>query len=75
MSSEYVTHEWSYFMGRGKPVYPFIPQTPIPNNIHPRLSRVQHVVGTDDMLNNVARIVDVLAGGTPTKLGATENQG
>src|SRR5690606_33329346 len=35
MSSEYVTHEWSYFMGGGKPVYPFIPQSPIPNNIHP----------------------------------------
>lgn len=75
MSSEYVTHEWSYFMGGGKPVYPFIPQEPIPTNIHPRLSRVQHVVGTDDMLNNVARIVDVLAGGTPSKLGGTENQG
>jgi len=68
MSSEYVTHEWSYFMGGDKPVYPFIPQTPIPQNIHPRLSRVQHVVGTDDMLNNVARIVDVLAGGTPTRI-------
>ncbi|MEO1286254.1 MAG: TIR domain-containing protein [Chloroflexota bacterium] len=69
MSSEYVTHEWSYFMGGGKPVYPFIPSEPIPSNIHPRLQRIQHVVGTDDMLNNVARIVDVLAGGTPTKLG------
>ena len=72
MSSEYVTHEWSYFMGGGKPVYPFIPQSPIPNNIHPRLRRIQHVVGTEDMLNNVARIVDVLAGGTPTKLGSLE---
>lgn len=68
MSSEYVTHEWSYFMGAGKSVYPFIPQAPIPKNIHPRLSRVQHVVGTDDMLSNVARIVDVLAGGNPSKL-------
>jgi serine/threonine protein kinase len=74
MSSEYVNHEWSYFRGRGKPVYPIIPQAPIPTNIHPRLKRMQHTIGTDDMLNNVARIVDVLAGGTPTKLGDTEIQ-
>ncbi|MGB7338937.1 MAG: TIR domain-containing protein [Phototrophicaceae bacterium] len=61
MASEYVTHEWSYFMGSKKPVYPFIPQNPAPDNIHPRLQRVQHVVGTDDMLNNVARIIEMLS--------------
>lgn len=69
MASDYVTHEWSYFMGGGKPVYPFISESSAPDNIHPRLNRVQHIIGTDDMLNNIARIVDVLAGGNPTKLG------
>ncbi len=61
MASEYVTHEWSYFMGSKKPVYPFIPQNPAPDNIHPRLQRVQHMIGTDDMLNNVARIIEMLS--------------
>lgn len=68
MASEYVTHEWSYVMGSGKPVYPFIPPFAVPDNIHPRLQRVQHIVGADDMLANISQIVDVLAGGTPTKL-------
>lgn len=72
MTSEYVTHEWSYFMGAGKPVYPFIPEGKAPDNIHSRLNRVQHIMGEDDMLNNVARIVDVLAGGNPTKLGGLD---
>ena len=27
LASEYVTHEWSYFMGAGKHVYPFYPQS------------------------------------------------
>ena len=68
MSSEYVTHEWSYVMGGGKPVYPFIPHTPIPDNIHARLKRVQYIVGTGDLLNDVAKIVDMLAGGTPNRV-------
>jgi serine/threonine protein kinase len=73
MSSEYVIHEWSYFMGQGKPIYLFIPQMPPPKNIHPRLSRIQLVTGTGDMLNDIFRIVDALAGGTPTKLNTLGN--
>lgn len=72
MDSDYVTHEWSYFMGRGKPMYPFVLGREMPNKVHPRLEHFQFSFGTDDMLNNVARIVDVLAGGTPTKLGSSE---
>jgi len=68
MFSEYVTHEWSYFMGAKKPVYPFIPYGLIPENIHPRLKNVQHILGSDDMLSDIARIVDVLADSTLTSL-------
>lgn len=69
LASEYVTHEWSFFMGGGKPVYPFIPKSAPPEKMHPRLARVQHVVGTDDMMVDIANIVNVLAGGNPIKLG------
>jgi serine/threonine protein kinase len=61
--SEYVTHEWSFFMGSGKPVYPFVLHSSPPKEIHPRLNRVQHIMGTDDMFTDISRIIDVLAGG------------
>lgn len=72
LASEYVIHEWSYFMGLGKPVYPFIPETTLPDNIHPRLNRVQLVQGTGDMLVDIANVVTVLAGGNPKKLGGLD---
>jgi serine/threonine protein kinase len=66
--SEYVTHEWSYFMGSGKPVYPFVLESSAPKEIHPRLRRVQHIMGTNDMFSDVSRIIDVLAGGNPGRI-------
>lgn len=68
LASEYVTHEWSYFMGGGKPVYPFLPKASALEKMHPRLARVQHVVGVGDMMTDIANIVNVLAGGNPIKL-------
>ncbi|MEM9954679.1 MAG: protein kinase [Chloroflexota bacterium] len=61
MDSDYVTHEWSYFMGSGKPVYPFVLGGELPKNIHPRLEHFQFSFGTDDMLGNVSRIIDMLS--------------
>lgn len=72
MDSAYVNHEWSYFMGLGKPVYPFVPNTKLPDNIHPRLNRLQLVQGTGDMLADIQNIVTVLAGGNPKKLGGLD---
>lgn len=66
--SEYVTHEWSFFMGSGKPVYPFVLHSSPPKEIHPRLNRVQHIMGTGDMFSDISRIIDVLAGGNPSQL-------
>jgi serine/threonine protein kinase len=66
--SEYVTHEWSYFMGSGKPVYPFVLQSSPAKEIHPRLNRVQHIMGTNELFNDVLRIIDVLAGGNPSRI-------
>lgn len=72
MKSDYVTHEWSYFMGRGKSVYPFVPGDLKKEEKHPRLKDFQSFPGTGDLRKDVARIVDVLAGGTPTKLGSSD---
>jgi serine/threonine protein kinase len=68
--SEYVIHEWSFFMGLGKPIYPFILHSSPPKDIHSRLQRLQHIMGTDDMFNDVARIIDALAGGNPSRIQA-----
>jgi hypothetical protein len=72
MDSAYVSHEWSYFMGLGKPVYPFVPDTKLPENIHPRLNRLQLVQGTGDMLADIQNVVTVLAGGNPKKLAGLD---
>jgi len=61
MASDYVTYEWSYFMGRGKPVYPFVPGDR-PQKIHPRLEHIQHINSTGDLHNDVFTIVGALAG-------------
>jgi serine/threonine protein kinase len=68
--SEYVIHEWSFFMGLGKPIYPFVLHSSPPKAIHPRLNRVQHIMGTDDMFTDVSRIVDALAGGNQSRIQA-----
>lgn len=65
MRSENVQDEWSYFLEEGKPVYSFIHQE---TEMSFRLRRRQYITSTDDLLNDVARIVAVLAGGNPTKL-------
>lgn len=59
-------------MGLGKPVYPFVPQTSLPENIHPRLNRLQLVQGTGDMLADIQNVVTVLAGGNPKKLAGLD---
>jgi serine/threonine protein kinase len=68
--SEYVIHEWSFFMGLGKPIYPFVLYSSPPKAIHPRLSRVQQIMGTNDIFTDVSRIIDVLAGGNPSRINA-----
>ncbi|MEO1290286.1 MAG: toll/interleukin-1 receptor domain-containing protein, partial [Chloroflexota bacterium] len=65
MRSDNVQDEWSYFLEEGKAVYPFIHQE---TELSFRLRRRQYITATGDLLNDVARIVDTLAGGNPTKL-------
>lgn len=65
MRSDNVQDEWSYFLEEGKAVFPFIYQD---CEMSFRLRRRQYITGTGDLLNDVSRIVDVLAGGNPTKL-------
>lgn len=65
MLSENVQDEWSYFLEEGKPVFPFIHQD---CEMSFRLRRRQYITSTEDLLSDIARIVDVLAGGNPTKL-------
>jgi serine/threonine protein kinase len=65
VASENVHDEWSYFLERGKAVYPFVYQ---PCEMSFRLRRRQFITSTGDTLNDVAKIVDVLAGGIPTAL-------
>jgi serine/threonine-protein kinase len=61
MQSAYVTYEWSYFLGAGKPVYPFVPHT-VGNNVelHSRLQRMQYIKGSDNMAQDVLKIIEVL---------------
>ena len=68
MRSDNVQDEWSYFLEEGKAVFPFIHKE---CEMSFRLRRRQYITGTGDLLNDVARIVDVLAGGNPTKLNIT----
>jgi|GEM_PF-1678136 len=65
VASENVHDEWSYFLERGKAVYPFVYQ---PCEMSFRLRRRQFITSTGDTLNDVAKIVDILAGGIPTIL-------
>lgn len=72
MRSDNVQDEWSYFLEEGKAVFPFIYKD---CEMSFRLRRRQYISGTGDLLNDVARIIDVLAGGNPTKLNITgENE-
>jgi serine/threonine protein kinase len=65
VASENVHDEWSYFLEHGKAVYPFVYQ---PCEMSFRLRRRQFMTSTGDTLNDVAKIVDILAGGIPTSL-------
>lgn len=65
MRSENVQDEWSYFLEEGKAVFPFVHKE---GEMSFRLRRRQYILSTGDLLNDVARIVDVLAGGNPTTL-------
>lgn len=67
MLSENVQDEWSYFLEEGKAVFPFIYQD---CEMSFRLRRRQYISSTHDLLVDVARVVDVLAGGNPTKLNS-----
>lgn len=69
MRSENVHDEWSYFLEEGKAVFPFIYKE---CEMSFRLRRRQYITGTGDLLNDIARIVDILAGGNPTKLNITD---
>jgi len=61
MQSYYVTYEWSYFIGANKPVFPFVPLSEIGQvQLHPRLSRVQYLSGSEDMTQNVRQIIEVM---------------
>jgi serine/threonine protein kinase len=63
--SENVQDEWSYFLEQGKAVYPFIYRE---CELSFRLRRRQYIISSGDLLTDVAKIVDVLAGATPTSL-------
>ncbi len=67
MLSENVQDEWSYFLEHGKAVYPFMYQD---CELSFRLRRRQYIPSTGDLLGDVARIVDVLAGGNPMKFSS-----
>jgi hypothetical protein len=61
MASPYVTYEWSYFIGANKPVLPFVPAFAVDGlDMHPRLSRVQYIKGTENMNQNVFQIIEVM---------------
>ena len=62
MDSSYVTYEWSYFLGSDKAVYPFVPQSHEDVvKLHPRLSRLQYIAGTNDLAQNVRKIIDAMS--------------
>lgn len=71
MRSSNVQDEWSYFLEQGKSVFPFIYQ---PCELSFRLRRRQYIESTGDLLTDVARVVDVLAGGNPTQFNALANE-
>jgi serine/threonine-protein kinase len=62
VASENVQDEWSYFLEKRKPVYPFVYQ---PCELPFRLRRRQYAASSGDLLTDVARILESLAG-TPT---------
>lgn len=63
MASNNVQDEWSYYLDEDKPVYTFIYEE---CDLSFRLRRRQYVTSTGDLLNDIAKIVDMLAGGTPS---------
>jgi serine/threonine protein kinase len=67
MLSENVQDEWSYFLEEGKAVFPFVYQEA---EMSFRLRRRQYISSSKDLLLDIARIVDVLAGGNPSQISA-----
>ena len=54
--------KWSYFLGSDKAVYPFVPQSyEDVVELHPRLSRLQYIAGTNDLTQNVRKIIDAMS--------------
>ena len=64
VASQNVHDEWSYFVEKGKLVYPFIHQ---PCELPFRLRRRQYAVSTGDILTDVARILEGLSGLSPAQ--------
>jgi hypothetical protein len=60
--SENVRDEWSYFLERGKVVHPFVYQA---CDLPFRLRRRQYLVSTGDLLNDIARVVNMLSSERP----------
>jgi serine/threonine protein kinase len=73
MQSSYVTYEWSYFIGANKPIFPFVPATVSGDrHLHPRLSRVQYLKGSEDMTQNVRQIIEVMSQAMKRRTAAQE---
>lgn len=69
VASENVQDEWSYYLEQRKNVYPFVLRN---CNIPFRLRRKQYVVSNNDVFLDASQLVDVLAGGTPTRLSSID---
>lgn len=65
VKSENVRDEWSYFLEKDKEVYPLLYKD---CEIPFRLRRRQYIVATGDTFIDTSKVIDILAGGTPTRL-------
>jgi hypothetical protein len=66
VASENVADEWSYFLEHAKAVYPLVKQ---PCELPPRLHRRQYLTSTGDVATDLARVVEMLAGGVARVAG------
>lgn len=64
-ASESVRDEWSYFLEQDRDVHPFIYQA---CDMPLRLRRRQYAISTGDLLNDIARVVNMLSGETSPTL-------
>lgn len=65
VASDNVHDEWSYFLEEGKEIYPLVYET---CDIPFRLRRKQYITSSQDILADVSKVIDILAGGIPTKI-------